>query len=159
MRVLLDDTSQRLGREQTLRPRIKSPTALRHRPARSHYACTQSHTQSTLFATLTPRGVSLASQQQRCETRGLLALIAACAVLWSTWRLCSFLNGRFRSSQDPSGSDRSHGVPCTAILPIRAVLYGSPVMVQASIDFYEPSVVCLLSHCTTDCARVSTRNF
>jgi hypothetical protein len=52
--VLLADTSQRLGREQTLRPRIKGPTALRHQRARSHYACTQSHTQTTLFATLTP---------------------------------------------------------------------------------------------------------
>lgn len=38
------------------------------------------------------RGASIASQQQRCETRGLLFLIAAHAldaVLWSTWRLCS----------------------------------------------------------------------
>jgi len=59
----------------------QSPTGLQHRHPRSHYACTQSHTQATLFATLTPRGASLASQQQRCETRGLLFLIAAHAVL------------------------------------------------------------------------------
>ena len=67
----------------------QSPTGLQHRHPRSHYACTQSHTQATLFATLTPRGASRASQQQRCETRGLLFLIAAHAVLWSTRRLCS----------------------------------------------------------------------
>lgn len=147
----------------------QSPTALRHRRARSHYACTQSHTQSTLFATTKqpPRSLALAPQQQRaCETRGLQVLIAAHAMLWPTWRLCSSARRtreHFRSCQSPPGSDRSHGVPCTAILPIRAVLYGSPVAVQASIDFAAQSGVrrCLLYTCTftTDCARVGTCNF
>jgi hypothetical protein len=63
----------------------QSPTALRHRRARSHYACTQSHTQSTLFATIKqpPRSLALSppQQQRACETRGLQLLMRCCGRL------------------------------------------------------------------------------
>ena len=71
----------------------------------------------------------------------------------------ALLDMHFRSSQDACGSGCSHSVPCTAILPIRAVLYGSPMVVQAFVDSPEQSGVPLLLSCTTNCARVGACKF
>jgi hypothetical protein len=83
------------------------PTGLRHRQHRSHYACTQSHTQSHPFREQPPqpptRSVSPLNSSD-CETRGLPVLIAAHAMLWPTWRLCSFRDGH-SALQEFSGLD------------------------------------------------------
>lgn len=158
-----------VGEGANSRPRIKAPQLCdtdeldrtTHAPNRTPRAPFSQPPSSLRGALRSPP-----QQQRGCETRGLQSLIAAHAMLWPTWRLCSSARRtreHFRSCQSPPGSDRSHGVPCTAILPIRAVLYGSPVAVQAPIDFAAQSGGrrCLLYTCTftTDCARVGTCNF
>jgi hypothetical protein len=87
--VLLADTSQRLGRKQTPRPRIKAPQLCDTKELDRTTHAPNRTPRPPFSQPSRPRGDSLASQLQRCETRGLLFLIAAHAVLRSTWRQCS----------------------------------------------------------------------